>query len=279
MKKTSVLITALLLLAAVAVAQIPDDAIYVGSDVCIDCHDDVSMIYDNTPHSLTNDFKVPGTDIGICEACHGPGSVHAEEEEENIYGVDYMSALNVAGQSALCMQCHTDRIANHQNDPHAEDIACNNCHSDQAHYGGKTSPADFRVAGQFCTECHTQQLVEFNMPYRHRVLEGEIDCQDCHGLHGEELNTVDMTENVCFNCHTEKAGPFIFEHEDVTNGECAECHNPHGSINDKLLTQDSNSLCIQCHYDTAVHTEQEKRCYECHNAVHGSNSDSSLRTR
>lgn len=240
MQKAVVSITAFMLVAVAVLAQIPEEAVYVGSDTCIDCHDDVSMVYDNTPHSVLNDFKVPGTDIGICEACHGPGSVHADEEEANIFGVDYMSSLNVEGQSDLCMQCHTDRIASHQNDPHSEDVACNNCHSDQAHWGGKTSPMNFRVAGQFCTDCHVEQLVEFNMPYRHRVLEGEMDCQDCHSLHGEENNAITLSANACIDCHTEKSGPFIFEHEGVTDGDCGDCHNPHGSINAKLLTQDSN---------------------------------------
>ena len=57
------------------------------------------------------------------------------------------------------------------------------------------------------------------------------------------------TNETCYKCHAEKRGPFLFEHEPVQD-DCSECHNPHGSVNDQLLTARPPFLCQQCHNDT-----------------------------
>ncbi len=83
----------------------------------------------------------------------------------------------------------------------------------------------------------------------------------------------------------------MFEHEAVSEEDCAACHRPHGSQHDKLLTQDGNGLCLQCHVDAHLNAtdgweigEQshaglllsEGRCYDCHTHVHGSNVSPTL---
>jgi predicted CXXCH cytochrome family protein len=61
------------------------------------------------------------------------------------------------------------------------------------------------------------------------------------------------------------------------------CHAPHGSIVEKLLVEDNNGLCQQCHFDARFpligavdHTgflSAGARCWDCHFQVHGSNTD------
>ena len=117
-------------------------------------------------------------------------------------------------------------------------------------------------------------------------------CADCHDHHrGQDLSTFDGVNQVCLSCHPQMAGPFVFEHEGVVTEECTACHQPHGSMHDKLLTQDGNTLCMQCHYDEGFQQSNlaigdtphggmlsgEARCYDCHIAIHGSNVSSTFR--
>jgi predicted CXXCH cytochrome family protein len=90
----------------------------------------------------------------------------------------------------------------------------------------------------------------------------------------------------CAQCHRDQSRPFVFEHEALREG-CTVCHQPHGSINDKLLVERDNNLCLKCHaqvHDPGTgevfigkqrHTQllQQGGCWTagCHPAVHGSN--------
>ena len=40
--------------------------------------------------------------------------------------------------------------------------------------------------------------------------------------------------DTCYKCHAEKRGPFLYEHAPVREN-CLNCHDPHGSANEKLL--------------------------------------------
>jgi DmsE family decaheme c-type cytochrome len=101
----------------------------------------------------------------------------------------------------------------------------------------------------------------------------------------------DWTNELCYQCHTEKRGPFLWEHAPVRE-DCLNCHNPHGSNHDKLLQAKLPYLCQRCHlntrhpgtfYDganagnsigTASNRAIEHACKNCHQAIHGSNAPS-----
>ena len=93
-------------------------------------------------------------------------------------------------------------------------------------------------------------------------------------------------------CHTEMAGPFVFEHEGVSGEDCIACHQPHGSMHDKLLATDGSTLCLQCHFESAFAPDDawalgdtphgaylggESRCHDCHTEIHGSNVSPAFR--
>jgi predicted CXXCH cytochrome family protein len=75
---------------------------------------------------------------------------------------------------------------------------------------------------------------------------------------------------------------------------CTTCHNPHGSINIKLLTERDYNLCLRCHmhsrYQSIGHYAHKRainpaslgprltNCTGCHRAVHGSNYSREFRT-
>jgi DmsE family decaheme c-type cytochrome len=81
------------------------------------------------------------------------------------------------------------------------------------------------------------------------VREGKVTCTDCHNPHGsysENLLKTATVNEVCWQCHAEKRGPFLWEHPPVTES-CLNCHDPHGSQNDFLLKISRPRLCQQCH--------------------------------
>jgi DmsE family decaheme c-type cytochrome len=121
------------------------------------------------------------------------------------------------------------------------------------------------------------------------VNEGLMSCSNCHNPHGgfltRQLRSTSAQDQVCFGCHTDKAGPFVFEHAPVKTEGCVVCHTPHGSSNPRLLKRSQvNVLCLECHTLTvdstapgipSFHNQAQKyqACTMCHVAIHGSNSD------
>lgn len=134
-----------------------------------------------------------------------------------------------------------------------------------------------------CYSCHQERQADFQLPVRHRVNEGEVKCTDCHNPHGS-LNAKEVkgagVERVCYTCHVEKRGPFVYEHASVRVEGCTACHTPHGSINQHLLIRRQNrQLCLECHVSPqAVNVphprlgfQTEGECTRCHVEIHGSN--------
>src|SRR5439155_768201 len=80
-------------------------------------------------------------------------------------------------------------------------------------------------------------------------LEGKTSGSDCHKPRGSvtrPLIKADSVNQLCYACHSEKRGPFIWEHAPVRKS-CSECHLPHGSSHESLLMVRRPFLCQQCH--------------------------------
>jgi len=209
-----------------------------------------------------------------------------------------------------CASCHEKEAQKFRLTSHAriktaseeEGVAqgCETCHGpgslhvDQG--GGKGTMANPRKNPELCFACHIDKKAEFNLPYRHPVLEGKMSCADCHDSHGSDTRPWTSTSlndmnNVCFKCHKEQRGPFVFDHEAISEG-CTTCHNVHGSIHDKMLIVRDSNLCLRCHTqsnfagtntigDNTGHGNRmfKGTCFSagCHTAVHGSNFNDHLR--
>jgi DmsE family decaheme c-type cytochrome len=223
-----------------------------------------------------------------CEACHGPGKEHAESGDvSKIIGFKKLSRQE---SSKRCLECHQfgEEHSNFLRSEHLKNnVGCVDCHSVhapkvQAHLMKASQP-------QLCYTCHLEVKPDFSKPYHHRVNEGLVACSNCHNPHGgfltRQLRATAAQDTVCFTCHTDKAGPFVFEHAPVKTEGCVSCHSPHGSSNPRLLRRSNiNLLCLECHtltVDSAApaipsfHNQAQKyqACTMCHVAIHGSNSD------
>lgn len=274
----------------------PPGAEYIGSEECAMCHEDINDAYRHSAHAPERGLSVPGTEVYGCEACHGPSSLHVEGGGDGwVLTGEMLNNLDSDQRAAMCTQCHVSMDLHYADSPHAgTEVGCADCHGDQVHFESQARPAiEFRNSSDFCIQCHTATVAEFRLPYRHQVLEGHLTCGDCHDVHrGPDPAAWDAVNQTCLGCHTQMAGPFVFEHSAVSGEECLSCHRPHGSHHDKLLVQDGNGLCLQCHFEVTFRSEDnwalgdvnhgglmtgEARCYDCHREVHGSNISPSFR--
>ncbi|MCW5966768.1 MAG: hypothetical protein KIT83_22200, partial [Bryobacterales bacterium] len=102
---------------------------------------------------------------------------------------------------------------------------------------------------ELCLDCHKEKRAQINYSSHHPVVEGRMTCSSCHNPHGGEgslLRTSERGNDLCYSCHQNLQGPFVFEHAAVEEG-CTSCHNPHGSVVNNMLTQNEPFLCLQCH--------------------------------
>jgi DmsE family decaheme c-type cytochrome len=281
---------------------------YVGSNVCRRCHPDVWSTFYKNPHykSLANVHEVrqgePITPAG-CETCHGPGGAHvaAGGGKATIIAFSQLQPKQVLDN---CLTCHSETLsrANIRRSPHTlSDVVCTSCHS--VH---KSPVPKFLLAKkqtELCYGCHVNVRAQFSMPFKHRVNEGFMNCSDCHNPHGTYAPTWNMAsrprmveqalanEEACLKCHSDKRGPFVFEHAAVRIEGCERCHFPHGSTNPRLMRRPVVfTMCLECHNgadsfgrrnqgiitQSASHNMADPRyqnCTACHVRIHGSNSD------
>lgn len=264
------------------------DSNYVGAETCKTCHEDIYNDYAKSPHSATEHDAKRGPRGQGCEACHGPGKEHAESADPTkIFTFKNASAKDA---SERCLTCHAldtehnnfARAAHMQNN-----VGCIQCHS--PHHPKVAEHLLREKQPQLCYGCHLETKQQFDRPFHHRVNEGLVQCNDCHNPHGgfmkRQLRSTAAQDAVCFKCHTEKQGPFVYEHPPVKTEGCISCHTPHGSSNPRLLNVSQvNMQCLQCHAFTVdpgapatptFHNQAQKyqACTLCHTQIHGSNFD------
>jgi len=282
------------------------DAVYIGEEACIQCHEHANDHYSHTLHAKVFRQNPRGAVEGqVCEACHGPGSRHAEETWDNslIIGFTRNWGTPVEQQNAQCLSCHQggQRLhwigSTHDNN----EVACGDCHNPmvQESFSGALRAENI---SKTCAACHPQQRADFQKRSHMPLPEGKMSCVDCHNPHGsatQPLLKADSVNQVCYECHAEKRGPFLWEHAPVREN-CSNCHLPHGSNHDKLLVTARPFLCQQCHNASIGHPGtfynnsmtaasalmpggvQSARvigrsCQNCHTQIHGSNHPSGAR--
>jgi DmsE family decaheme c-type cytochrome len=265
----------------------PTDSKYVGADTCKTCHEDIYNNWAKTAHWKTTLDTKGGPSKQGCEGCHGPGAEHVAA------GGDKTKIFVFTGKprqetSARCLTCHGEAHAqgHFADSAHASnDVGCLDCHS--PHHAKEPERLLVQKQPQLCYGCHVSAKADFAKPYHHRVNEGLVQCSDCHNPHGtgtiRQLRSLASGDAVCYKCHVDKQGPFVYEHVPVKTEGCSSCHTPHGSTNPRLLKLSQvNIMCLQCHtFPTQgpagpAHNQSAKyqACTMCHVAIHGSNFSS-----
>lgn len=266
---------------------------FIGAATCKDCHEKQYESYAKSVH-FKKTVKGPGMQ-NACETCHGPGAKHVEKGGGR--GVDifaFNKDVDPKARSAKCLVCHeeTRQLTNWNMSKHNdEDISCDACHSPH------NQKAKFLKKDQsaLCFDCHRDIRSQAYRQSHHPIKEGMVQCTSCHDPHGtfgEKQIKADSVNELCFKCHAEKRGPFMFEHPPVAEN-CLTCHTSHGSNHSKLLVSKAPQLCQSCHdasrhpgtpYTSAAtfsgiapsNKMYARACLNCHSNIHGSNASSSL---
>ena len=283
-------------------------ASYVGSETCKGCHADQFQKMESTLHG-----KLLGTNLAKselqqrgCEACHGPGSKHIEDQANPANNLRFgkNSPLPAGAKNEVCLQCHMrGKQILWKGSPHeSRDLACVTCHSihgpasakgqlklvkfDQYDARGELLDA---VQYNLCGQCHAVKAMQFSryshMPLAAQGEAGQITCTSCHNPHGTTtpglISAVSLNQK-CTSCHADKRGPFLWVHPPVMEN-CLNCHMAHGSNNPSLLRIKQPRLCQTCHvgtgHPTNTYTQTDRKvfnrsCVNCHSVIHGSNHPS-----
>ena len=276
---------------------------FAGPEHCRECHKDEAVRNEKTRHW---DIAFPNKDyIHACETCHGPGKAHADSVQA-AHGDDAATAKALTDHPIFsfkenstkeinerCLTCHAGgtQHMNAINSEHSKNgVSCVSCHS--PHHGKESDFLLIKSQPGLCYSCHLEQKAQFDMPFHHRVNEGLIQCSDCHNVHGtvkpKQVRTSSTQDAVCFKCHTDLQGPFVYEHAPVKVDGCQSCHIVHGGPNPRMLKLSNiNLLCLQCHTTSSFsaapgapsfHNQASffQSCVLCHSQIHGSNFDATL---
>jgi DmsE family decaheme c-type cytochrome len=289
--------------------QANKDIVLKGDARCTECHDEADnenvLKIGKSRHGVQAGARAP-----TCSSCHGDSNSHVDykgKAKPPKTDINFKKGSKNTPQerNEACMNCHQGGKRIHwEGSAHASgDVTCTSCHSVHTQHDKVRDKVE---QAEVCYACHKTQRAESNKASHHPMNEGKVACSSCHNLHGSTgpklllKNTVNET---CHTCHTEKRGPFLWEHP-VASDNCLNCHNSHGSNNPALLKARQPFLCQQCHDFTnhpgtayngrglpasaggnvangAGNSGQPqlllRSCANCHTQVHGSNHPSGPR--
>jgi len=268
-----------------AVARAQEMTPPVDASTCQACHQDdaFSSAFSRSHHAGQS-----------CSACHAGAAEHsvAQMEGKGDAPAPSFKKLSAREENNTCLSCHEDSHPTWKGSAHdRRDVACSSCHSVHAF---KSPKAQLKTVSEpeTCYTCHSSIRAQSLRTSHHPVREGLMSCSSCHNPHDgsrPKMINADVGNELCLKCHTEKRGPFFWEHAPVREN-CMSCHNPHGSNHDKLLVSQQPWLCQRCHLNTrhpgtlytginatgtaatASNRAVEHACKNCHQNVHGGNA-------
>ncbi len=183
--------------------------------VCYRCHSQTRQL-----EELAGPHQLLGPNAFNCSTCHRP---HGRVTQDT--------------RTDLCLRCHTGTptMGWHSSYHWRAGVACADCHD--AHpdsqvprevglyhthvYRPNRRPMTVNEPAT-CYNCHPKIFGMASLPSHHPIREGKMRCSDCHDSHGQDYGSLKAPtlNQLCYECHAEKEGPFVWEHAPVTES-CA----------------------------------------------------------
>jgi len=193
-----------------------------GPEVCAGCHEAQANSYKHSIHGQKGNLRGP-SNAGECSTCHGDATKHVEAGGgRGVGGIKNpggkSASMSANDKNAICLTCHAggSKRTHWEGSTHqARGNACTSCHTMHE----KDKVLTKLTQPEVCFACHKQQRVDVNRMFRHPILEGKVACSDCHNPHGSigrALMKRDSVVDTCYQCHAEKRGPFVHQHDPVT---------------------------------------------------------------
>ena len=207
--------------------------------MCADCH---STSLERNYDPRTDTFATSYTEMDVsCEACHGPGSHHAEwargERKDNgKKGLTHLLRDLSEGKWEMDPETGNARRT-HPRVDRVQEETCARCHSrrgviHEAPAMGQPLLDDFRLSlleeglyhpdGQILDEVYV-----YGSFLQSKMYAEGVGCTDCHEPHTSEL--LYPGNQLCARCHTpEKYDSFEHHHHpaDGPGAACVDCHMP-----------------------------------------------------
>ncbi len=209
-----------------------------GADTCLKCHDEDNA-YPVLPIFKTRHGNRvdPRSPMAQlqCETCHGPVGDHQIAVKEG----EKKAPIRAFGTKAWTPVAEQNGV-------------CLSCHSDLHRMNWAGGPHE--KENMACASCHVIHARQD--PMRDSVAQVE-KCMSCHINQRAEFNRT--------SAHPIRYGKM----------RCTDCHNPHGTMTDKLVNSTSkNDLCYTCHTEKRgpllwTHAPVAEDCTLCH-SPHGS---------
>jgi predicted CXXCH cytochrome family protein len=226
---------------------------------CLNCH----LIHGDLKKGLLKPNIHPVDSEKICKGCHVSKDINSAiisclDCHRGEYDIKHpLTIINEAG----CVNCHKVHgdgvkklLEKVQHQPFIEN-KCEDCHKNIDESLVLTEKAE---SGELCIECHEDVGMDINnQPFKvlHRPF-NEMECIKCHKIHSSqnELLLRQVGTDLCYKCHKnleldENDLKLSSVHQPVSEGECSECHDPHGSNYESVLFyNDVELLCFgNCH--------------------------------
>ena len=231
-----------------------------------------------------------------------------EDEEPKAAGQERPPVPEFMLGNNNCQVCHSLVTEMFKTNPHhgaqvtqkgeEEAPVCSTCHGDgrrhAAGYGdlasivrfSKEASGSINEKNNVCLQCHEKGM---RLHWKGSAHESKnLACVDCHKImepaSPQKLFAKVNELETCFQCHQQRRAQLQrSSHMPFREGKmkCTDCHNPHGTANEKLLIEATvNENCYKCHADKRgpflwEHPPVAENCANCHEP-HGSNHEKLL---
>ena len=244
--------------------------------MCAECHS-TNVKKDYNPKTMTYNTHFDEINVS-CEACHGPGDIHAkwaeQDEKEDLPNMglvfdimDRDSAVwNIDPKSGL-----VTRSKPRDNKMQVE--WCGRCHS------RRTQLTDEYTFGKVLEHTHMVSTLDYPLYnddgtnndedyvygsfLQSKMYQKGVMCKDCHNVHSGKLKI--PKDNVCSQCHMPDKYQSTDHHKHKVDGEgasCISCHMPKITIM-VVDPRSDHSLRIP-RPDISVKTGATNACNNCH---------------